>query len=322
VLPDARRSDIHEPLPAAIEIVKRHAFRMPSCGRFASRLLFESMGSLRLASLVSLTSLTLVAFGCGHRRHHHVSTACPEGLGWDGASCVPLAGAQQAQTVMEPRPQGAIVADAEWTCPGGSVVQGNGCVCPDGQSWIAEQCQAPAALAEVPVAEEPVAEEPVAEVSRRPQRHRSAWIPTPPAAPRPPQVNIDVSVNAVGRALQPSRQPSPAPRPAPQERPRAAPASPAPTVTHAACTHGMVRSGAACQCPQGTAWEGSACLVPCHPTQRREGKACVCPKDTRWDGSRCELWQECRGGQVHLGAACFCPSGTRWDGQRCSQLRR
>lgn len=275
-------------------------------GRFARcDLAFKPMRAPCLASWISFAALALATAtamaGCGHR-HHHVRTDCPEGMGWDGASCVPLGVAQQATPS----------ADAQWECPGGSIVQGEGCACPGGLSWIAQQCQA------APIAAAPVAPaEPIE--ARRPQRRRSAWIPAPPAPPPAPNVSFDVNLNGAARALQPAQQPSrqhSAQRVAPP--PRAHRSAPPPAISSAACTNGMVRNGAACQCPQGTRWEGSACLVPCHPTQRREGNACVCPKDTRWNGSRCELWQECRGGQVHLGASCICPSKTRWTGTRCA----
>lgn len=266
-----------------------------------------------LVSLVSLGVLMLGAAGCGHRRFH-ARTDCPDGMSWDGASCVPLGGgvqqgeAQPAQAPVDEsaQPQQAATApEPQWTCPGGSVAQGEGCVCPEGLSWIGEQCQA------TPIAQAPVA-------ARRPERRRSAWIPAPPPPPTMPNVNINVNVNEAARALQPRLQPSPrGPAEQPQQQ-QAQRGSPPPTVTHASCTNGMVQSGNACACPQGTAWESGQCLAPCHPTQRREGNACVCPKDTRWNGSRCELWQECRGGQVHLGASCICPSQTSWDGQRCA----
>lgn len=270
------------------------------------------MRAARFALFIALTAGTLVA-GCGHRRHHTAS-ACPEGTAWDGASCAPFASQAQVVIPADPAPiaeeppqqQAQAAPEPAWTCPGSSVAQGDGCVCPEGTAWIAEQCQV--AQAQLPAP------------SSAPQRRRSAWIPAPPAAPPPPNVNIHVHVDQVARGLAPREQPSPPPQQQPaQQAPRSQPASsPPPNVSYAACTNGMIRNGNACQCPQGSAWENGGCLVPCHPTQRRDGKQCVCPRDTRWNGASCELWQECRGGQVHMGVSCICPSQTLWDGQRCA----
>jgi hypothetical protein len=264
--------------------------------------------SFGLVAFVLAGALASMA-ACGGHRRHHTASACPDGTSFDGASCAPLGGVAQAepaeQAAEAPPEPGA--AAPEMTCPGGSVVQGDGCACPDGTAWIAEQCQVPPAAAARPVS------------SPRPRR-RSAFIPAVPQAPAPPSlpvpqitpptVDLRASAGNAGNAggggggSRPTQSPPPS-------------SGPPPTVTHAACTNGMIRTGDTCHCPQGTAWEGNACLVPCHPTQRRDGTKCVCPKDTRWNGSSCELWQECRGGQVHLGASCICPSGTTWTGTEC-----
>lgn len=266
--------------------------------------------NVRHASSLGVVAIVLAsaAVACGGHRRHHVASACPEGTTFDGASCVPLGDAAQAQPATDPGaappdPPADNAAAPEMTCPGGSVVQGDRCVCPNGLAWIAEQCQV------APVASAPVS-------NPRPRR-RSAFIPAPPPVPQapqapslsqisPPPIDLHASVGSSSRGNSGPAQPPPS-------RGAAPPVS----VTHAACTNGMVRTGDTCHCPQGTAWEGNACLVPCHPTQRRDGNTCVCPKDTRWNGSSCELWQECRGGQVHLGASCICPSQTTWNGQQC-----
>ena len=207
------------------------------------------------------------------------------------------------------------IANQCQSCPGGSVAQGDGCVCPANTSWSGESCQQVAVASPAPVQQPPV-ERP------RPSK-RSAWIPRPPEPPQAPNVNIVVGnvTNHIQQQIPPPSGGSGPSTPV-QSPPSSSPPSrggggggsvpPNTRVSVAECRNGMVRgpNGISCQCPAGQEWGGGQCVVTCHPTQVRHGNSCTCPKDTRWNGSRCELWQECRAGEVRMGASCI-PGNTK-----------
>lgn len=285
----------------------------------------------RVLIFVSLGLVTLVSTACHRHRDRDRGARQPNDVAANSTTTAPADPAPA-----DPNAATNVVAgDGSFVCPGGSLVQGDGCACPAGTSWIANQCQScpggsvaqndscvcPAntswtgeACQQVAVAA-PVQQPPVEQP--RPSR-RSAWIPRPPEAPQAPNVNIVVG-NVTNHVVQQIPPPSVGSGPsAPAQSPRSSsPPSrggsgggsvpPNTRVSVAECRNGMVRgpNGISCQCPAGQEWGGGQCVVTCHPTQVRNGNSCTCPKDTRWNGSRCELWQECRAGEVRMGATCL-----------------
>lgn len=294
----------------------------------------------RTLLFTSLALALVVATGCHRHRDRDRGARQPNDV--SGASTQPA----EAPPPDANASNGVVSPDGSFVCPGGSVVQGDGCACPAGTSWIAEQCQScpggsvaqgdgctcpsgtswtgDACQAVVVASAAPVVQPPPPERPR--PTKRSAWIPKPPEPPPPP--NVQVVVGTVTNNLQqgveqgiqqgasnagPSTQVQPPPSRGTSSSPpsRGGAVPPNTKVTVAECKNGMVRAanGVACQCPVGQEWSGSQCVVTCHPTQVRSGNACTCPKDTRWNGSRCELWQECRPGEVRMGASCI-PAST------------
>ena len=70
-------------------------------------------------------------------------------------------------------------------------------------------------------------------------------------------------------------------------------------------------------CPQGSQWNGTACLPSTSPT---------CPVGSQWNGSAClpTASPSCPNGTQWNGSACLpaaspsCPNGTQWNGASCS----
>jgi hypothetical protein len=73
----------------------------------------------------------------------------------------------------------------------------------------------------------------------------------------------------------------------------------------------------ACTCPPSAPnWSHSrAACMACPATQVFINDSCQCPAGYNWNGQQCVT---CTGGGVWNGAGCVCPYGTAWTGSRCA----